>query len=140
MPYTEEELKKIHRRTRGKCHLCHKRRTFANYGKPEKERGWEVEHSNARANGGTDHMNNLFVACTGGNRSKCTRSTASCRRKNGLRRAPMSRDRMANEKTKNGWSGAAIGGIIGLIGGPFGVLAGISIGGYVGHSIDPEAD
>lgn len=46
----------------GECHYCEKELSL--YNRSRFGRGaWEVEHSIPRANGGTDHLNNLVPAC-----------------------------------------------------------------------------
>jgi 5-methylcytosine-specific restriction endonuclease McrA len=45
---------------------------FTNYGKRGARAAWEVDHSRAKANGGTDHLNNLMPACIPCNREKGT--------------------------------------------------------------------
>jgi HNH endonuclease len=72
-----EMLRRIYDRTCGYCHLCGKKLSFQNYGRFEKRRAWEIEHSIPRAMGGSDHLNNLYPACIGCNRDE---STAICAR------------------------------------------------------------
>lgn len=36
--------------------------SWKDYGKHSKN-GWEIEHSNSKYNGGTDHLNNLYPVC-----------------------------------------------------------------------------
>lgn len=49
MRYTDDRLNDIYERTRGYCHLCWKKLSFCNYGKPGMRAAWEVEHSCPRA-------------------------------------------------------------------------------------------
>lgn len=52
----------VFEKSNGKCHYCEKALSF--YNRDRQGRGaWEVEHRIARANGGTDHLNNLVAAC-----------------------------------------------------------------------------
>jgi hypothetical protein len=57
-------LNDIYDRTTGRCHLCGKRLAFHNYGCHGTRGAWHIEHSVPRANGGTDHVNNLYPGCT----------------------------------------------------------------------------
>lgn len=63
MGYSYEEISYIFNKTNGYCRFCKKQLAFSNYGKRNARGGWEVEHSNPRANGGTDHGRNLYAAC-----------------------------------------------------------------------------
>ena len=72
-------LNDIYDRTTGRCHLCGKRLAFHNYGCHGTRGAWHIEHSVPRANGGTDHLNNLYPGCIPCNLSKGTRSTRSVR-------------------------------------------------------------
>lgn len=102
MSWTDEELETIFDRTSGKCHICYGTLTYGNYGKPGSRRAWEVEHSNAIANGGSDSLNNLYAAHIPCNRKKQARSTASARREHGRTRAPLSRKKRGEAKVENG--------------------------------------
>lgn len=52
----------VFEKSSGECHYCEKELSL--YNRDRLARGaWEVEHSIARANGGTDHRNNLVAAC-----------------------------------------------------------------------------
>jgi 5-methylcytosine-specific restriction endonuclease McrA len=70
MSYDVEILRRIYDRTEGHCHICGKKLSFANYAISSGRGAWEVEHSVAKATGGTNHLNNLFPACITCNRSK----------------------------------------------------------------------
>ena len=86
MKFTKEQRDKIHSATSGKCHICHKQIARNNYAK-----SWEVDHSKAKANGGSNHPNNLKAACLTCNRSKGARlSSKQARFKSGKNRAPLS--------------------------------------------------
>jgi 5-methylcytosine-specific restriction endonuclease McrA len=95
MTYDDATLTKIYVRTNGKCHLCHKKLSFTNYGQGGAKGAWEVEHSIPRANGGTDHLNNLFPAHIGCSREKGTYTSRTARSWNGRTRAPISKERKA---------------------------------------------
>lgn len=56
-------LKQIYSKTDGYCHLCHRKLILKNYAKGGIKGGWHIEHSRPKANGGTDHLNNLYAAC-----------------------------------------------------------------------------
>lgn len=75
MNYGDEELKDIYDRTSGYCHLCHRKMSLSNYGRPGARGAWEIEHSRPRVKGGTDHGNNLYGA-----HIKCNRAKGTCER------------------------------------------------------------
>lgn len=77
MGYSIERQREIYERTNGRCHICRKQLAWCNYGVLGTHGAWEVEHSIPRAAGGTDHLNNLYPACIGCNRSKGDGSTRS---------------------------------------------------------------
>ena len=139
MAFGDTTLRKIYDRTSGKCHLCHKKLSFTNYGRDSAKGAWEVEHSIARANGGTDHLNNLVAVCIACNRSKGTYTTRTARSWNGHTKAPMSKQRKSQARRKNALAGAAVGTIIGLTVSPVAALCGMTIGALLGHGADPEA-
>ncbi len=139
MAYTDETLSAIYDRTSGYCHICGKKLAFTNYGKPGARGAWEVEHSVARANGGTDRLNNLYAACIPCNREKRDGSTRTARAHNGRTRAPLSRERRGAAKTRNALAGGAAGAILGgRFFGPAGALIGGLIGAAVGKSAKVE--
>src|SRR5712692_165725 len=109
MPYTDEKLSAIYDRTSGYRHICHKKLSFQNYGKHGNKGAWQVEHSRARAKGGTDRASNLYPACIDCNLEKSTATTSTARAWHGTRRAPLSRQRRRAAKR----SGAVVGGIVG---------------------------
>lgn len=131
-------LKKIYEKTDGYCHICHKKLSLSNYGKNGEKGAWHVDHSIPRAKGGTNHMNNLFAACTSCNTSKSDKSTLSARRKNGNTRAPLSKAKKENLRTSNTITGMVVGGAIGSIIGPAGALIGSMIGGAIGENNSPK--
>lgn len=137
--FTHEERSAIYDRTRGKCHICHRKMAFMNYGVVGARMAWEVEHSNPQANGGTHRLNNLYGACIPCNRSKGAGSTRTVRARNGLRRAPLSAPKYAAAKRGNTVTGAALGGYVGYaVGGPPGAWLGGIIGGLFGANKDPD--
>lgn len=139
MPYDDQTLRKIYDRTNGKCHVCHKKLSFINYGRRGFRGVWEVEHSVPRANGGTDHLNNLFPACIACNRSKGIYTTRTARSWNDRTRAPFSKEKREGIKRSNAIGGAVLGGLIGLAINPVAALCGLGIGALIGHSANPEA-
>ena len=141
MKYPKDLLDRIYDRTSGYCHICHKklsRRNYAQYG----ERGaWEVDHSNARCNGGSDHCNNLFAACISCNREKGDATTIAARGWNGKKRAPLSPDKRKAAQFESGVFSAAAGGVCGgAVFGPVGAVVGGLIGACLGGSQNPDKD
>ena len=105
MKREETQLRAIHDRTEGQCHICRKRLSFRNYGLFGKRGACEIEHSVAQARGGTDHGNNLFAAHISCNRSKGYCSSRTARRQHCYQCAPYS----ARKKKRNAAIGAGIG-------------------------------
>jgi 5-methylcytosine-specific restriction endonuclease McrA len=139
MAYTDELLSAIYDRTTGYCHICGKKLSFTNYAKPGKRGAWEVEHSVARANGGTGRLNNLYAACIPCNREKRDGSTRTARARNGRTRAPLSREKRGAAKTRNALAGGAAGAVLGgRFFGPPGALIGGLIGAAIGKSAKVE--
>jgi 5-methylcytosine-specific restriction endonuclease McrA len=138
MSHTDEELRRIYDRTAGRCHICHKKLAFKNYGQCNKRTAWEIEHSNPRANGGTDGYNNLYAACIRCNRSKGAGSTRAARACHGKVRAPLSVKKRKNAKLANALAYGVAGAGIGSFLGPLGTVAGAIIGGHIGHKRNPD--
>jgi hypothetical protein len=137
MAYTNAELEGIYDRTSGYCHICRKKVAFSNYGLFGARGAWEVEHSVARAVGGTNRLNNLYAACISCNRSKREGSTRSARAFHGHSRAPLSRVKRAEAKARNTAAGTAAGAAIGgALFGPPGAIIGGGIGALVGSSAE----
>ncbi len=135
----KERLQKIYRKTDGYCHICHKKLSFTNYGVQGARGSWHIEHSIAKANGGSDHMNNLYPACISCNIDKGTSHTKTARAQHGNSRAPYSKSKKQQIKSNNTTGGALIGGGIGLaIGGPVGGLIGSFVGGLIGNENSPK--
>lgn len=139
MAYTDEMLSAIYDPTSGYCHICGKKLAFTNYARPGGRGTWEVEHSVARANGGTGRLNNLYAACIPCNREKRDGSTRAARARNGRTRAPLERERRAAARTRNAVAGGAAGAAIGArLFGPAGALIGGVIGAAIGKSSKVE--
>ncbi len=136
--YTRSELRRIYNRTSGYCHLCRQKVYFTNYAKLGRRGAWEVEHSNARAKGGTDRLNNLYAACITCNRDKDTVTTRTARAWHGRTTAPLSRERRAEAKRENAFAGGVIGAAVGWMAGPVGALVGAGLGAYLGHKQKPD--
>lgn len=139
MAFNEEELNRIYERTSGRCHICHKKLAFKNYGKVGARAAWEVEHSNPQAKGGSNRLNNLYPACISCNRSKGASSTASARAKNGKIRAPLSLEKRKEARAENAVAGGALGMIVGgALAGPVGALVVGCVGAAIGHKQNPD--
>ena len=138
MAYDTATLRKIYDRTDGYCHICNKRLSLTNYGLANRRGGWEVEHSRARSNGGTDHLNNLYAACICCNREKRCFTTRTARGWNGRTKAPLSKSAKSKARTTNTIGGAVVGGFVGALGGPIGVLVGTAVGAFLGNNAKPE--
>lgn len=138
MSYTDDELEWIYDRTSGYCHICHKKLSFSNYGALGEKGAWEVEHSHARANGGTDHGNNLYAACIPCNRDKGTYGTRTARSWNDKTCAPLSREKREREKTKNAVGTGLVLAAAGSVFGPAGMIIGGLLGAALGHKQNPD--
>lgn len=134
----KERLQKICRKTDGYCHICHKKLSFSNYGVHGAKRSWHIEHSVARANGGSDHMNNLFPACISCNIDKGTSHTKTARSQYGNSRAPYSKAKKKKIRNTNTAAGTIIGGALGSVFGPVGTIVGAGIGAAIGNSSSPK--
>ncbi len=89
--HTREQLRQIYYRTDGVCHLCREDIALDRYG-VDSPLGWEVDHSNPKAHGGTDRLSNLLPAHPHCNRAKGAGSNREIRARHGFTRAPMSRE------------------------------------------------
>ncbi|MEX2181899.1 MAG: HNH endonuclease signature motif containing protein [Gemmatimonadaceae bacterium] len=137
--YSEDDLNDIYNRTSGKCHICHKRLAFKNYGALKARGAWEVEHSRPLALGGTNHGNNLRPVCLPCNRSKETKGTRTARGWNGRTRAPLSVSKRRATKQERALVGGLVFGTLGaLVAGPLGAIAGGVLGVGLGHAEDPD--
>lgn len=133
-----QKLRLIYERTDGYCHICHRKLSFNNHGKHGTKGAWHIEHSIPKVNGGTDRLNNLYAACIGCNIEKGTLHTRTARSRNGVTRAPYSKEKKEQIKEDNATAGMLIGGIVGAVAGPWGVAIGVTIGGLVGHQNSPR--
>jgi hypothetical protein len=115
MRLSADRINEIFDRTSGKCHLCHKKLSFENYGHPGDRGAWEIEHSVPRACGGSDRLNNLYAACISCNRAKGARTTRSMRLRRGLTRAPMSANARTAAKRWNAFGGGLLGALPGVM-------------------------
>jgi len=137
MKFTDDQLEYVFDRTSGHCHLCHRKLSFCNYALIGERGAWEVEHSNPRARGGTNRLNNLYAAHIRCNRSKGARSTRSIRRQNGYARAPLSVRARRTESFENMIAGGGLGMFVGALGGPPGIILGGLIGASLGYDQKP---
>ena len=133
-----ELVKLIYHKTDGCCHVCHRRLSLKNYGVHGRKGAWHIEHSKAKANGGTDHMNNLYPACTSCNLEKGTNHSQTARRRNGVSRAPYSNEKKQSIKDENTLVGMISGGLVGSVFGPAGIVVCSLIGGLIGEGSAPD--
>ena len=98
--YSSERLEFIYDRTDGRCHICRKKIHWSNYGLIYKHGAWEVDHSNPKANGGSNRLTNLFPACISCNRSKGSNSTRAARSKYGFTSSPKSKQKKEQRKER----------------------------------------
>jgi 5-methylcytosine-specific restriction endonuclease McrA len=140
MAFTLKERRRIYDRTYGKCHICGKKLSFTNYSYLGLKGAWEVEHSNPKSMGGTNNLNNLYAACILCNRKKNNKSTRSIRAKNGRSRAPLSKEQRKKVRRDNSILGVMIGGLLGSVAGPPGMLIGATIGAKMGFDKEPDDD
>jgi|ERR1043166_300229 hypothetical protein len=135
----DEKLSAIYDRTAGRCHVCRKKLAYGNYGRRGSRGAWHVEHSKPRANGGTDHSNNLFAACIACNLEKSTNTSRTARGWHGGSRAPLSRQGIQQRRQQNAVGGAIIGGTFGwAVAGVSGTLLLGLLGLLIGDGADPE--
>lgn len=139
MAYDNETLNRIYDRTDGRCHICGKKLGFVNYASPGRRGAWEVDHSNARANGGSDYLRNLLPACVSCNREKGTRAAKTARAWHGRKRAPLSKEKKTEVRQSKAVTGGILGALIGLMFGPWGMVFGGVLGAKLGYDYDPEA-
>lgn len=140
MKYDEESLRKIFNKTSGKCHICHKKLAFKNFGSYGEKGASEIEHSVPKSQGGTNNLNNLLPAHISCNRHKSNKSTRAVRNKYGYTRAPYSQEKIKTIKKDN----SLIGGVVGLMlavsleTNPIGLMV-FSIGGMIlGENLGPD--
>lgn len=133
-----QRLRQIFSKTDGQCHICHGHLKFHNHGKTGTQGAWHIEHSVPRASGGTDHLNNLYPACIACNLDKGTMSSRRARRYFGNTRAPYSRAKKQKIIDDNTETGILLGGLIGLVAGPWGLVIGATLGGLIGKNNTPR--
>lgn len=138
MKISEERLNAIYDRTTGYCHICGKKLAFMNYGRFGQRGAWEIEHSLARINGGTDRLCNLYAACIACNRRKRHFTTRTARRWYGRTRAPLSVSQRERIRLENALAGAGLGLLCGLPLGGLGALAGPLVGALIGRAQKPS--
>lgn len=80
------EIKLIYSKTDGCCHLCGKKHRLSDYAIT-----WQREHHIPKANGGSDNVRNLFVACIKCNLIKGVLPSKVVRKWMGLNQVPLSR-------------------------------------------------
>lgn len=131
MAFDSKTLRHVFDRTDGHCHICRRKLAFSSYGQTGKRGAWEIEHSVARSNGGTNRLNNLYPAHITCNRSKRDRSSRSARGEHGHRAAPLS----ANAKRGNAVKGGLIGATLGLFVPPQFRLLAMMVGGFTGYAV-----
>lgn len=95
----QSEIRLIYSKTDGCCHLCGKKHRLSDYAIT-----WQREHHIPRANGGSDQVRNLYVACVKCNQIKGTLPSKVVRKWMGLNRIPLSRQtklRIKEEQESN---------------------------------------
>lgn len=134
----KERLQKIYSKTDGHCHICHGNLSYNSYGQYGVKGAWQVEHSKAKANGGSDHLNNLYPACIPCNISKGVKHTKTARRSHGHTRAPYDKAKKQKIATNNTVGGGIIGVLVGSFFGPPGAIIGASLGAAIGNESSPK--
>jgi 5-methylcytosine-specific restriction endonuclease McrA len=139
MKYTKAQLDQIYRKTSGYCHVCHKKLSRKNHGRYNERGAWHVDHSVPRANGGTNHSNNLEPACISCNLDKSAATTRTARGWKGKVRAPLSVETRKQVRSENALLGAAGGGMVGFaLAGPVGAAIGALAVGHLAGSSNPD--
>jgi 5-methylcytosine-specific restriction endonuclease McrA len=80
MPFNPDTIERIYCKSDGSCVYCYKRLSRKNYGRRGERGAWHIDHRVSRANGGTDHGNNLSAACIDCNQDKGRRNAKSYQR------------------------------------------------------------
>jgi hypothetical protein len=135
MKTSPDQLRTIYERTNGTCHLCHKKVAPKNYGILNARGAWEIDHSLAKANGGTDHGNNCLPAHIRCNRAKQARASHVVRRQYGTVGVPHSKTQIEKIRQRNGGIGAVVCGAVGLLGGPLVAAAASFLGYQIGKTV-----
>ena len=139
MSFCSDDLNDYYEKTDGRCHVCRKKLAFTNYGLIGARGAWEVDHSRARARGGTDHFHNLLPACIRCNRTKGARTTRSARKFHGHSRAPLSMKTRRDERSRNALLGACVGAVLGRAAlGSKGVVVGLVAGALLGARMSAD--
>ena len=138
MAYDNQTLKAVFAKTDGKCHICHKRVCFKNYGLQGARGAWHVDDSLPRGKGGAYHFNNYLPAHIRCNLAKSTRCNRTVRSRYNHTRAPLSATRKEKLRRRNAAIGAGIGTLLFAATGPVGWL-GTAASALIGHSLDPDA-
>ena len=138
MKFDERRKDAIFARTNGQCHICRKQLVRIYYAKFGSVGSWEIEHSNAKANGGTDRLNNLYPACISCNRSKGSKSSRSVRQSHGFKSAPYSSSKKNENTLWWGVAGAIAGRALLVQLGPIGIVLGGAFGMIAGASLEPD--
>jgi 5-methylcytosine-specific restriction endonuclease McrA len=135
MKMTNDRLNAIYDKTHGCCHICHKKLSFINYAVHGAKGAWHVEHSKAKAKGGTDHLNNLYAACITCNLEKGVLHISTLRRRNNVTRAPLSKAKKDQIRNNNSVGGGLVGFFVGaaLGGTPLAIAAFTLLGAKIGH-------
>jgi len=81
MGFSDEDVNYVYDKNNGYCYYCGKRLSFVNYGKNGKRGSWHIDHSKARARGGSDYRRNLVPSCIVCNLDKSTLSGSHYKRK-----------------------------------------------------------
>ena len=81
MDHTPTQLRSIYNKTKGHCAYCGKKLSFINYANYEHRLVWEIDHSIAKAKGGTNYFRNLQPSCVPCNRTKGKTSGTNYKRK-----------------------------------------------------------
>lgn len=63
MPFSNEDVNYVYDKNDGYCYYCGKRLSFQNYGENGKRGSWQIDHSRAKARGGSNYRRNLVPAC-----------------------------------------------------------------------------
>jgi 5-methylcytosine-specific restriction endonuclease McrA len=135
----DERLERIFERTDGRCHICGGGLCFRNYGRPDARGAWEVEHSHPRCKGGTNSLNNLYAAHIRCNRQKGSYTTRTARGWHSRTRAPLSTQKKAETRIRNGLGLGLLGLLFGAATG--GIGAALLFGGAgacLGHNLSLE--
>lgn len=140
MTYTDDQLSSIFDKTGGRCHISGRRLCFGNYGRLGSRGGWEVDHSKAKALGGSDNLGNLFPTSISVNRSKGARSSRSVRAEYGLSRKPMSMGEQEDARLRQSMLGGLGGFLLGkyLELPPGSIALGCMVVAIAGYYYNPE--